>query len=123
MEKKHLLSPYEKQVRQRIIEIINNFCDGSQRKFVDKTGINKGSVSQYVNGKNTPSWPNAERIAAAFGIDVAWVMAIDIIPEGVPEEDIILSPKEKKLIVGYRDADITTKSIVDKILINDESKK
>jgi len=123
MEKKHILSPYEKQIRQRIIEIINNFCEGSQRKFVDRTGINKGSVSQYVNGKNTPSWSNAEKIAAAFGIDVAWVMAVDIIPDGVPEEDIILSPKEKKLIVGYRDADITTKSIVDKILLNDAAEK
>ena len=123
MEKKRKLSPYEKIIRSRIIELIDKFCEGSQRKFVDRTGLNKGSVSQYVNGKNIPSWPNAERIADAFGVDVSWVMAVDIIPDGVSDDNMVLSPKEKDLIVGYRNADVTTRSIVEKILLNDAPEK
>ena len=121
MNKKHELSPYEKAIRQRIMELINKHCEGKQAKFVERTGLNKGSVSQYVNGNNTPSWPNAEKIAAAFDIDASWVMAVDVIPDG--ESDIVLSSKEEKLILGYRDADETTRSIVDKILIKPDTEK
>lgn len=115
MEKQRDLSPYEKAIRSRILELINVYCDGSQKKFVDRTGLNKGSVSQYVNGKNTPSWANAEKIAEAFDKDVLWVMAADTIPDGV--EDIDLSPHERSLIMNYRKSDPTTRNIVDKILL------
>ena len=74
MNKKRELSPYEKIVRERIIDLINKNCNGKQSKFVERTGLNKGSVSQYVNGNNTPSWDNAQKIAAAFDIDASWVM-------------------------------------------------
>lgn len=118
MNKKHELSPYEKIVRERIIDLINKNCNGKQSKFVERTGLNKGSVSQYVNGNNTPSWDNAQKIAAAFDIDASWVMAVDVIPDG--ESDIVLTSKEEKLVLGYRDADETTRSIVDKILLKTE---
>ena len=88
MNKLKELSPYEKVIRNRIIKLIDEHCDGSQRRFVEKTGINQGSVSQYVNGKNSPSWENAEKIAAAFNIDVKWIMAVDAIPDGVDPEPV-----------------------------------
>ena len=47
MNKTKELSPYEKIIMQRIRQIIDDYCDGSQKKFVDRTGLNKGSVSQY----------------------------------------------------------------------------
>jgi len=87
MEKSKELSPYEKIIRNRIIKLINEYCDGSQKRFVERTGINQGSVSQYVNGKNSPSWDNAEKIAAAFNIDVKWVMAVDAIPDGADQPE------------------------------------
>ena len=63
MNKSKELSPWEKLIIKRIRSLIDIRCEGSQKKFVDKTGLNKGSVSQYVNGKNVPSWDNAEKIA------------------------------------------------------------
>lgn len=121
MNKKQELSPYEKKIRQRIIDLINRECEGKQSKFVERTGLNKGSVSQYVNGNNIPGWDNADKIAAAFGLDANWVMAVDVIPDG--ESDIVLTSKEEKLILGYREANTTTRSIVDKILLNPEEEK
>lgn len=78
MEKKNELTIYEKQARERIAFLISNHCEGSQQRFSEKTGLNKASVSQYVNGKNTPSNITARRIAEVFNVDPAWVMGFDV---------------------------------------------
>lgn len=121
MNKKKPLNSWEQTVRKRIIYLIDNYCDGSQQKFVEKTGINKGSVSQYVNGKNLPSDINIDKIAAAFNVDPGWLLASDIIPPGIdisepePDPDRIakamdlldrvekLSPENQKLFLEFLD--------------------
>ena len=83
MNKTKELSPWEKTCMRRIKQLIDDYCDGSQQRFVEKTGLNKGSVSQYVNGKNIPSEANAQKIADAFNIDATWIMGYDVIPPGI----------------------------------------
>lgn len=85
MNKIKELSPWEKTCMRRIKQLIDDYCDGSQQRFVEKTGLNKGSVSQYVNGKNIPSASNANKIAEAFDVDPQWIMGYDIIPPGIDE--------------------------------------
>lgn len=96
------LSPWDQIILKRIRSIIDNECEGSQKKFIDKTGLNKGSVSTYVNGKNVPSWENAKKIADAFNLDVSWVMASDFIPEGI---DATEQKKGDELLNLYENAD------------------
>ena len=88
MKKTKELSPYEKVIMQRIRKLIDEYCEGSQQRFVERTGLNKGSVSQYVNGNNTPSRANAEKIASAFNLDVSWVLGYDAIPDGIDLSDV-----------------------------------
>lgn len=102
MNKKKELSPYERAIMKRIRTLIDVRCGGSQKKFVEKTGLNKGSVSQYCNGKNIPTWETAEKIAAAFNVDVKWVMAVDTIPDGVPAAE---QQKSSELMNLYENAD------------------
>lgn len=78
MEKKKDLTRYERQAKERIIFLIDKYCSGSQQRFADLTGINKASVSQYVNGKNTPSNLTAGKIAFAFNVNAPWVMGFDV---------------------------------------------
>lgn len=85
MNKIKELSPWEKTCMRRIRDLINEYCDGSQQRFAEKTGLNKGSVSQYVNGKNIPSEGNAAKIAEAFNVDCSWIMGYDFIPPGIEE--------------------------------------
>lgn len=85
MNKKRELSPWEQTCIRRLQTIIDMYCGGSQQRFVERTGLNKGSVSQYVNGKNVPSPANAEKIAAAFNVDVGWLLGYDLIPPGIDE--------------------------------------
>lgn len=74
MDKKMTLSQYEELSRARIKQLIDTYCNGSQQIFAERTGLNKASVSQYMNGKNTPSTKTAEKIAKAFSCDPEWVM-------------------------------------------------
>ena len=112
------LSPWEKTCMQRIRKLIDDYCEGSQQRFVEKTGLNKGSVSQYVNGKNVPSLDNANKIASAFNIDSAWIMGLDVIPPGIEEsydpDEVIeamalyrrikkLSPEDQTLFQAFLD--------------------
>ena len=101
MNKSKELSPWEKTCLQRIKKIIDDYCDGSQQRFVERTGLNKGSVSQYVNGKNVPSTSNAQKIADAFNIDVGWILAYDAIPPGADEDPYEMA-KAKELYALYQ---------------------
>ena len=83
MNKTKELSVFEQVCRDRIKKLIDEYCEGSQQRFVERTGLNKGSVSQYLSGKNTPSESNAKKISEAFNVDVSWIMGQNIIPPGV----------------------------------------
>lgn len=114
MEKKNELTIYEKQSRDRLNYLISEYCEGSQQKFSDRTGLNKASVSQYVNGKNTPSNITANKIAKAFHVDPAWVMGFDVskageTPAAVSEN---FSNEEKEIVLAYRRSDSLTKAMV-----------
>ncbi len=68
----------EKNSQKRIIQLISQFCDGSQQVFADKVGIGKSSVSQYVNGTNFPTNVRAAQIAEYFKVSPMWVMGFDV---------------------------------------------
>ncbi len=78
MDKKVELTEYEKQAKERIRFVVDQFCGGSQQKLADIADVNKGSVSQYLNGKNTPSTFTAEKICRPFGLDPVWLMGFDV---------------------------------------------
>lgn len=80
------------------------FCDGKQVAFCERTGLTKGSVSQYCSGSNVPNNKTAKRIADTFGVNPAWVMGFD-----VP-----MSPNKLTLVADEK----TIKSIAENIIIN-----
>ena len=45
--------------------------------IAEKTGLTKGSVSQYVNGRNEPSKKTAGKIAEVFGVSAEWVLGAE----------------------------------------------
>lgn len=78
MEINKILDTAKNNSRNRIIELIQEYCEGSQQRFVDKTGLNKGTVSLYVNGRRTPSNLAAQKIGETFNVAPAWVMGFDV---------------------------------------------
>lgn len=125
MEKKKEMTKFERCAMERINQIIAEYCDGSQQRFVERTKLNKASVSQYVNGKNVPSNITASRIAKAFNVDPAWIMGFDVPKEPVnlsPAPELPdLTPHEVNVINSYRTADAGIQKSVDILLgVNDE---
>ncbi len=108
MDRKSEPTKYSVQAKERIAYIINVYCNGSQQQLSEKTGINKGSISQYVNGRNVPSNITAKKIADCFNIEPAWVMGFDVPMERKASSSAAvhthtLTPDESDLIDDYRE--------------------
>lgn len=78
MKRKSDPTAYSIASRERIGILIAELCNGSQQRFAEKTGLNKASVSQYMNGSNVPSTTASEKIGTAFRVNPAWVMGFDV---------------------------------------------
>lgn len=96
------MNEYALKSQERIRLLVKERCGGSQQIFADRVGINKASVSQYVNGKNAPTNLTATKIALAFNVAPAWVMGFDVPPVDVLNEITEklerLSPRELELV-------------------------
>lgn len=108
MNKSKELSKYEQISRERIRDLIKLRCNGNQKEFAQRTGLNTGSVSQYVNGKNTPSSLTAKKIAAAFDLSPEWVMGFSNgmssaanTPSPSTAAAPALSPDREELLANY----------------------
>lgn len=96
------------------------------RKYMEINGVNATEIcnalnfkhntfSNWINAKIYPRIDKIEMLANFFGVSKAALVE--------DSDNIVLSSKEEKLIVGYRESDETTRSIVDKILLKDAAEK
>lgn len=119
MNKQTELSKYEKQARERINSLIAEYCEGNQQRFAELCGVNKGSISQYCNGKNTPSNISAKKIADKFNLNPAWVMGFDVDRENRAQTSSpTITPTEYEYVMKYRNIDIITQSNVKMMIDN-----
>ena len=68
---------YSVSAKRNINYLVDTYCDGKQVVFCEKTGLSKGSVSQYCSGNNVPNNKTAKKIADVFNVNPAWVMGLD----------------------------------------------
>lgn len=91
------------------------------KKYMNKKGVNSADVcnalgfkpntySNWINAKIYPRIDKIQMLADFFGINKAALVE--------DSDNITLSSKEQKIILGYRESDETTRTIVDKILLN-----
>lgn len=131
MEKKNEMTIFEKNAMLRINQLIEEYCEGSQQRFAEKTQLNKASVSQYVNGKNVPSSITAGKIADIFHINPAWLMGFDVpmksvTPAAVPADQdpaASFTKEETTVALAYRKSDSLTKAMVRRTLGLDSLEK
>ena len=45
--------------------------------LANKTGIGKSSISQWINGRNKPSYQSAVKMARVLACDPYWLMGLD----------------------------------------------
>ena len=119
MIKKKDMTRYENAAKDRINYLIDTYCDGSQQRFSERTGLNKGSLSQDDHGKKIPSNITASKIADIFHINPAWLMGFDVpmdrkTPDLTTSSSYDLLPDEASLIDNYRSLNLEGKKEVDK---------
>lgn len=78
-----------------------------QADLVERSGINKSSISEYLSGNYEPKQRNIYKIALALGVKPSQLM-------GVAEEDrgTILSKEELELLKKYRQLSASGKKAV-----------
>ena len=62
--------------RSRLLEAMSN-RNMTATDLVIATGIDKGSISNYINGKYIPKQDKCFRIAEALDVDPGWLMTGD----------------------------------------------
>ena len=65
------------EIAKRITYILN-LRGMKAQELADKTGINKASISQYVNGNHCPSNDTAKSMADVLRVNPLWLMGFDV---------------------------------------------
>lgn len=65
------------ETKDRIKEALE-IREMKQAELVEKTGIDKGQMSSYLNGRYKPKQNNLYLIAEALSVDEAWLMGYDV---------------------------------------------
>ena len=95
------------------------------KKYMDRKGVTSAEVcralnfktntfSNWITAKIYPRIDKIEMLAEYFGIAKSALVE--------DSEHIVLSSKEERIVISYRESDDTTRDIVEKILLKDEAK-
>lgn len=83
-----------------------------QTDLVEKTKINKSSISEYLSGNYEPKQRNIYKIATALGIKPSQLMGISNTSEP-PAPTIKLTAQEEEHIKKYRQLNSDGKLVID----------
>lgn len=86
----------------------------TQQELSNKSGINKSSISHYVNGSHEPGNKAAYALAQALDVDPLWLMGLDVEVHNAPT---ITVPAKKNIpaLKGVYAAQITGGRITGKV--------
>ena len=66
-----------KTTSERLIMALDRLNMKAQ-ELSDRSGVNKASISQYVNGTHAPSNISAGKMASVLGVSPVWLMGFDV---------------------------------------------
>lgn len=83
------------------------------------SGINKASISQYVNGTNSPSNITAAKLSKVLGVSPMWLMGFDFDKNGNPQvlEADPASVKAELPVVPAPQIDYMVETKIGKIIV------
>lgn len=90
----------------------------TQQELSNESGINKSSISHYVNGSHEPGNKAAYAMARVLAVDPLWLMGLDIESPSAQPTDIAtkLSDLEEQIIRAFRNASKDTQTAVCAVL-------
>lgn len=85
----------------------------SQQELANRSGINKSSISHYVNGTHEPGNKAAYALAQALDVDPLWLMGLDVEVHDAPT--ITVPTKKVPALKGVHAVQIVGGQIVGKV--------
>lgn len=85
----------------------------SQQELANRSGINKSSISHYVNGTHEPGNKAAYALAQALDVDPLWLMGLDVEVHDAPT--ITVPTKRVPALKGVHAVQIVGGQIVGKV--------
>lgn len=67
------------------------------QELADKSGVNKSSISQYVNGSHTPSNISSGKMAKVLDVNPLWLMGFDV--EMEPAVDYLYTDENADILI------------------------
>ena len=101
-----------KRLRQAISEM-----NLKPQELADLSGVNKASVSQYLNGSHAPSNISSGKMGKILNVDPLWLMGFDV-PMRKTKDELeankdfelsLLNDNEKEMVIGMIDLMISKK--------------
>lgn len=92
--------PCNKRIK-RALELRNM----KQADLVEKTGIGKSAISQYLSGKYVPKQTATHLIAKALNVSEAWLMGYDVPIERVEEIKTVVTKEENEFLQLFNQLD------------------
>lgn len=88
------------------------------QELADASGVNKSSISQYINGSHAPSNTSSGKMASVLNVSPLWLMGFDTSkresPAAIASSE--MTDEEKSIISAYRKAPELTKDAVANVL-------
>ena len=96
---------------QRLKEIIDEHCGGSQKELANKTQIPSSTISHWITKEIKPTYVQIVKICDTFGLSADYVLGrTNEATENVVIEGTQLTADEKQLIELYRQLSIRDKA-------------
>lgn len=87
-----------------------------QKEIVEKTGISKSAISNYISGNRVPDTETILKLSYILETSIEWLLTGRSTNENYSEE-------EKNILAAYRNADPAEQVVIKKILDIQEQKE
>lgn len=68
-------------------------------ELAERSGVSKGSISQYLNGRNRPTNINAGKMAEVLNVDAMWLMGFEVPNTSSIKADYYVDTKVGKVLI------------------------
>lgn len=93
-----------KRIKEKQIEL-----GYRQKEIIEKTGISKAAISNYINGSRVPDTESILKLSIALETTIEWLLTGKSTNENLSEE-------EKLIIKAYRETDPAIQTATKKLL-------
>lgn len=102
----------------RRIKLARDRSGLTQEQLGKELGVSDGAISSYELGDTLPSIKNAIALAKIFGVSLDWLFTGAEMGNNEPPNDPGMTEEEIKLLIAFRQAPVTNRKVVLKLLVS-----